>query len=212
MRHERFVADHGVCGSQRWLAFGFLIRIKFSVNNSMALTGAILAWLPPQTHARSRGDLTFNEGVAKTNAGLPNLHPNVLEFRNDIGAKWWGRTMSAQIPRPISIIAFASALLGFVIGVPIHTAFAVDCLGAPDSSTPPNSHWYYRTDRTQQRQCWHLRADGQSPEQGAGQVVREAPPAKSSQTMSAAGPYSLARFKDFLVQQGRAKLSEQEIE
>jgi hypothetical protein len=151
------------------------------------------------------------QDVAKTNAGLPNLHPIVLEFRKDIGAECWGRTMSAQIPRPIGTIAFASALLGFVIGVPINTAFAVDCLSAPDSSTPPNSHWYYRTDRTQQRQCWHLRADGQSPEQGAGQIVPEAPPAKSSQTMSAA-PYSLARFKDFMAQHGRAKLSEQEIE
>jgi hypothetical protein len=151
------------------------------------------------------------QGVAKTNAGLPNLHPIVLEFRNDIGAEWWGRTMSAQISRPIGAIAFASVLLGLGIRVPINTAFAVDCLSAPDSSTPPNSHWYYRTERTQQRQCWHLRADGQSPEQGAGQVVRETP-AKSSQTMSAASPYSLASFKDFMAQRGGAKLSEQEIE
>jgi hypothetical protein len=120
--------------------------------------------------------------------------------------------MSVRIPRPIGTIAFASALLGFVISVPINTAFAVDCLSTPDSSAPPNSHWYYRTDRTQQRQCWHLRADGKSPEQGAGQVGREAPAAKSSRTMWAAGPYSLASFKDFLAQQGIAKLSEQEIE
>jgi mono/diheme cytochrome c family protein len=120
--------------------------------------------------------------------------------------------MPAQIPRSISAITFACAFLGLIISVPINTAFAVDCLSAPDSSAPPNSHWYYRTDRTQQRKCWYLRADSQSSEQGAAQVAREAPPAKSSQTTSAAGPYSLASFKDFLAQQGRAKLSEQEIE
>jgi hypothetical protein len=120
--------------------------------------------------------------------------------------------MLAQNPRPIGTIAFACALLGLVISAPINTAFAVDCLSAPDSSTPPNSHWYYRTDRTQQRKCWYLRADSQSSEQGADQVGREAPAAKSSQTMLAASPYSLASFKVFMAQQGRAKLSEPEIE
>ena len=88
--------------------------------------------------------------------------------------------MSAQL-RPIGTIAFASAFLTSVLGVsvPANIAFAVDCLTAPNSPAPPNSHWYYRTDRTQERKCWHLRTDNGPSEQGA---VREAP-AKPSQSV-----------------------------
>jgi hypothetical protein len=71
--------------------------------------------------------------------------------------------MSAQL-RPIGIIAFASALLAF--GVPTNIAFAVDCLTAPNSPAPPNSHWYYRTDRTQEHKCWHLQTDNGQSELG----------------------------------------------
>src|SRR6266849_5817086 len=81
-------------------------------------------------------------------------------------------TMSAQL-RPIGTIAFASAFLTSVLGVsvPANIAFAVDCLTAPNSAAPPNSHWYYRTDRTQERKCWHLRTDNGPSEQGAVQTV-----------------------------------------
>jgi hypothetical protein len=63
--------------------------------------------------------------------------------------------MPVQILRPFGALAFASVLLasGLAVGVPANTALAVDCLTAPNSSAPPNSHWYYRTDRTQQRKC-----------------------------------------------------------
>jgi hypothetical protein len=122
--------------------------------------------------------------------------------------------MSAQIPRRIGTIAFASALvaLGLVITVPASTAFAVDCLATPNSSTPPNSHWYYRTDRTQQRKCWYLRANNESSEQGAIQVAREAPLGNASQSVSQASKYSLASFKEFMAQHGGAKLSDQDVE
>src|SRR5438105_15272252 len=106
--------------------------------------------------------------------------------------------MSAQL-RPIGIIAFASALLAF--GVPTNIAFAIDCLTAPNSSAPPNSHWYYRTDRTQQLKCWHIRDDNEVSEHRAVPTASEAQTTKPSQSVSAAGPYSLASFKDFMVQQ-----------
>jgi hypothetical protein len=80
--------------------------------------------------------------------------------------------MSAQL-RPIATIAFASALLAF--GVPANIAFAVDCLTAPNSPAPPNGHWYYRTDRAQERKCWHLQTDNDQSEQGIVQTAREAP-------------------------------------
>ena len=71
-----------------------------------------------------------------------------------------GETMSAQITRPTGIMAIAFLLLvwGSVLSVPGNSAFAGDCVPAPNSPAPADSHWYYRTDRTQQRQCWYLRA------------------------------------------------------
>ena len=54
--------------------------------------------------------------------------------------------MPAQL-RPIRTIAFASFLAsGLGVSVPAKIAFAADCLTAPSSAAPPNSHWYYRTD------------------------------------------------------------------
>jgi hypothetical protein len=116
--------------------------------------------------------------------------------------------MSAQL-RPIGIIAFASALLAF--GVPTNIAFAVDCLTAPNSPAPPNSHWYYRTDRTQEHKCWHLQTDNGQSEQGVVQTAREAP-AKPSQSAATGGSYAGPGFKDFVAQHGGAKLSEEDVE
>jgi hypothetical protein len=118
--------------------------------------------------------------------------------------------MPAQIPRPIGALAFASVLLasGLAVSVPANTALAVDCLTAPNSSAPPNSHWYYRTDRTQQRKCWYIRADTKPSEQAA----PEAPIVRSSQSATAAVPYSLASFKTFMAQHGGARLSDQDVE
>src|SRR5436190_233757 len=123
-----------------------------------------------------------------------------------------GTMSSAQIPRPIGIIAFASALLasGLAVGVPTNSAFAADCLTAPNSPAPANSHWHYRTDRAQQLKCWYIRAANQPVEQGTAPTAPEAPIAKPSQSGSAATPYSFASFKDFLAQRGGAKLSDQE--
>ena len=91
--------------------------------------------------------------------------------------------MPAQL-RPIGTIAFASLLAsGIGVSVPAKIAFALDCLTAPNSASPPNSHWYYRTDRAQDRKCWHLQTDSGPAEQGAVQAVREAP-AKPSQSVA----------------------------
>ena len=115
---------------------------------------------------------------------------------------------------PIGVIAFASALLTsmLLVSISANSAFAIDCLTAPDSSPPLNSHWYYRTDRTQQRKCWYLRADKESPEQTALQTTRAAPLPKPLSSVSAAGPFSLESFKDFMAQHGGTKLSEQDVE
>jgi hypothetical protein len=122
--------------------------------------------------------------------------------------------MSVQIPRPIDIIAFAFTLLasGLAVSVRDHSAVAGDCLNAPNSPAPANSHWYYRTDRAQQRHCWYIRAPDPPSQQGSVPTPPEAPIAKPSRSVSAASPYSLASFKDFMAHRGGAELSDQQVE
>lgn len=112
--------------------------------------------------------------------------------------------MSAPIRRPIGSVAFASALLLATSGAGPWAAIAdaADCLTAPDSAAPPNSHWYYRMDRATQRKCWHLRAINEPPQQGA---------LKTAQAAPVPDEYSLANFKDFIAQRGNATLSDADI-
>ena len=120
--------------------------------------------------------------------------------------------MSAQF-RPISTITFAFTVLasGLGVGVPTNIAFAADCLTAPNSPAPPNGHWYYRTDRTQERKCWHLQTGNGPSQQAAVQTACEAP-AKPSQSVVASGPNAGPGFKDFVAQHAAAKLSDQQVD
>ena len=112
--------------------------------------------------------------------------------------------MSERIRRPIGSVAVVSALLVSTFGASPRagTADAADCLTAPNSSAPQNSHWYYRTDRRTQRKCWYLRASDGSPQQ---EVL------KTAQAAPAANEYSLASFKEFIAQRENANLSDEDI-
>jgi hypothetical protein len=101
--------------------------------------------------------------------------------------------MSARISQSIATIAVGSTILAscFAVGVPANTAVAADCLTAPNPSTPSNGHWYYRTDRTQQRKCWYLHTDNEPSAQSAMQVARATLPAKPLQSGATADPIHL---------------------
>jgi hypothetical protein len=120
--------------------------------------------------------------------------------------------MAAQV-RPIGSIAFASGLFASALGAgaPIDIAVAADCLTAPNSSAPPNSHWYYRTDRTQQLKCWYLRSDNGSLEQGAVQPASGAP-ARPSQSAAAVAAHAGPDSKELMAQREGAKLPEQAVD
>jgi hypothetical protein len=62
--------------------------------------------------------------------------------------------MSSRIRRSISSATFVCALLVPSLGA--NAQSTGNCLSAPTSPAPQNSHWYYRTNRTTQRKCWHL--------------------------------------------------------
>jgi hypothetical protein len=113
--------------------------------------------------------------------------------------------MATQIRLPSHSIAVVSALLVSIMGVigPAGNARAAACVTAPDSAAPPNSHWYYRTDRTTQHKCWYLRSANPAPEQDA---------VKPAQSTLAATTYSLGDFRDFIAQRGNANLSDKDVE
>jgi hypothetical protein len=57
------------------------------------------------------------------------------------------------------IAVVASFLAGtHFTAIPVGSALASDnCLAAPTDQAPQGSHWYYRTDHANQRECWYLR-------------------------------------------------------
>ncbi len=119
--------------------------------------------------------------------------------------------MSAQISRPIGILAFASVLLALGAFAAPNRATAADCLTAPGSATPPNGHWYYRTNRTQQRKCWFLRTDNPDSQRVSAPATGEAPldqPVQSASSIT----NSLASFKEFMTQRTGVAPSNQEVE
>jgi hypothetical protein len=117
--------------------------------------------------------------------------------------------MSAQISRPIGVLAFASVLLASgAVAVP-DTAFAADCLAAPNSSTPPNGHWYYRTDRASQKKCWYL---GTVNQQLAHESASVTGTVSSLQPEEPTAPNSLASFREFMRQQKGGALSDQDVQ
>ena len=50
---------------------------------------------------------------------------------------------------------------------PIAAHAADECLTARKDTTPAGQRWHYRTDRLTKRQCWYLRAEGETPAQPA---------------------------------------------
>ncbi len=119
--------------------------------------------------------------------------------------------MSAHISRAIGVLTFASALLALGAAASPKMTFAADCLTAPNPSTPPNSHWYYRTDRAQQRKCWSLRADGATSEHKPAAAADKTTLDKRVQAASSA-PYSLESFKAFMAQQTGVTPSDRDVE
>ncbi len=112
--------------------------------------------------------------------------------------------MAAQIRRSIGSTVFVSALLLSTFGASPRagTADAADCLTAPNSAAPENSHWYYRTDRATQRKCWYLRSTDKPAQQ---QVLRTA------QAAPIADEYSFASFKEFMARRENANLSDEDV-
>jgi hypothetical protein len=59
-------------------------------------------------------------------------------------------------------VVFATFFVALALTTPMgEAARAADaCLTQPNLESPPGSHWYYRVDRSSNRRCWYLGAQG----------------------------------------------------
>lgn len=66
--------------------------------------------------------------------------------------------MPKRTANPVTAV-IASFLVGAPFtAIPIAAARASDnCVAAPTDQAPAGSHWYYRTDHANQRECWYLK-------------------------------------------------------
>jgi hypothetical protein len=65
---------------------------------------------------------------------------------------------------------------------------ADECLSQPNSNAPQGSHWYYRVDRTNQRQCWYLGAERAKPRPQQQQSASASPPPPASKPAERPAP------------------------
>jgi hypothetical protein len=95
--------------------------------------------------------------------------------------------MSPRIRRSIVSATFICALLvsSLSASVPANAQNQSDCLSAPTSSAPQNGHWYYRTNRTTQRKCWHLGTDDHSSPPNGAQTAQDGAASNPSQSSRA---------------------------
>jgi hypothetical protein len=82
------------------------------------------------------------------------------------------------------------------------------CIVKPNSQPPQSQHWYYRTDRESNRQCWYLGPEDSSVRNSATETLKQIKP-DSPATPSAPAPGATnlsqqereALFRKFIVWQ-----------
>jgi hypothetical protein len=65
---------------------------------------------------------------------------------------------------------------------------ADECLSQPNSTAPKGSHWYYRVDRANQRQCWYLGAERAKARPQQQQSALTSPPPAASKPAERTAP------------------------
>ena len=99
-------------------------------------------------------------------------------------AKWqkWGVVMNLSM-RVILFLAAIFMVLGTEVLLTGRASRAADdCITKPNAAPPQGSHWYYRTDRTTQRQCWYLKPEGEKVRATVDQPTAAAQPPSAPKT------------------------------
>jgi hypothetical protein len=99
------------------------------------------------------------------------------------------------MPRPLmffvpAILIMPLASMSATAQTRLAEPAADECKTKPDSPAPAGSHWYYRVNRTDQRQCWYLgpqsrKVRSQAREDTARTPAREIAPEMMTRTMPA---------------------------
>jgi hypothetical protein len=99
------------------------------------------------------------------------------------------------MPRPLmffvpAILILPLASMSATAQTRLAEPAADECKTKPDSPAPAGSHWYYRVNRTDQRQCWYLgpqsrKVRSQAREDTARTPAREIAPEMMTRTMPA---------------------------
>ena len=101
----------------------------------------------------------------------------------------------------ILIGALASVTLAVAINGAAHAADK--CLAGPKGAAPKGSHWYYRIDHASKRNCWYVRAEGET--RVASQISSVGPassPAETSLQPSVANARAEANPADIVQSNG----------
>ena len=70
---------------------------------------------------------------------------------------------STLVPTIVALFSLAAC------AVSARALHAAECTAKPDKPPPQGEHWYYRTDRATNRQCWYLGPEGASVQKSATQ-------------------------------------------
>jgi hypothetical protein len=84
----------------------------------------------------------------------------------------------------ILIIAMSVMGLGASYGSSDPAPAEESCLSAPNARPPQGSHWFYHTDRANQRKCWYLRQQGETAEANTTASRPRAPSSKTAADFS----------------------------
>ena len=68
------------------------------------------------------------------------------------------------------------------------TAYAAECLAAPNAQSPPGAHWRYRIDQATSQRCWYLKDLRGSRSASEGPATTSAPSGAGSEPAQSAAP------------------------
>jgi hypothetical protein len=92
--------------------------------------------------------------------------------------------MEGRVTANVGLAPVVAVLLVASAGVSLYPADAraeANCLAAPSAQARPGRHWFYRIDRSKERKCWYLRAQGaaEAPPKPRVRIASVAPEVKS---------------------------------
>jgi hypothetical protein len=82
-----------------------------------------------------------------------------------------------MIPRRMALLVTGITTAFAAVNVTVTSSRAGDdCLSGPNTAAPQGSHWYYRVDRLNHRECWYLGSERRTHAHQDASPARSHPP------------------------------------